>query len=228
MNKLDESLLAKLPPFAKLSRAQIREILDLAAPRRFEANVTVFEEGEAANCFYLLLDGYIQVVRLTPAGEQFIAVHIPSGHLFGIAAALGHTKYPATSVTTDECMCLSWPMKHLNGFLQTYDGFSEGVFSAVGKRVSDMNDRILELATQQVEQRVANTLLRLVNQAGLKTDVGIKIDFPITRQDISEMTGSTLHTVSRLLSAWEREGIIKSTRKKIVVTDPHKLVLHSN
>ena len=83
-------------------------------------------------------------------------------------------------------------MKHLNGFLQTYDGFSEGVFRAVGTRVTDINNRILELATQQVEQRVANTLLRLINQAGLKTDVGIKIDFPITRQDISEMTGEHL------------------------------------
>ncbi|WP_120499135.1 Crp/Fnr family transcriptional regulator [Roseovarius sp. EL26] len=228
MNKLDESLLANLPLFAKLDRAQIRDILDLATTRRFDAGATVFEEGEAAEHFYLLLDGYIRVVRLTPAGEQIIALHIPSGHLFGIAAALGHTTYPATSVTAAECLCLSWPMRHLNGFLQSYTGFSDGVYKTVGTRVADMNNRILELATQQVEQRVANTLLRLINQTGRKTDDGIEIDFPITRQDISEMTGSTLHTISRLLSAWEREGTIKSTRKKIVVTDPHKLVLHSS
>ncbi|MGC3939692.1 Crp/Fnr family transcriptional regulator [Roseobacter sp. EG26] len=227
MNNLDESLLTPLALFSKLDRAQIRTILDLATPCRFDLGATVFEEGQEAEFFYLLLDGYVRVVRLTPEGDQVIALHIPSGHLFGIAAALGHTTYPATSVAAAECVCLSWPMKLLQEFLTTYEGLSTGVYGAVGQRVEDMNNRILELATQQVEQRVANALLRLVQQTGHKTDEGIEIGFPITRQDISEMTGSTLHTVSRLLSAWEREGTIKSTRKKIVVTDPHKLVRHS-
>ena len=45
--------------------------------------------------------------------------------------------------------------------------------------------------------------------------------------NIAEMTGTTLHTVSRLLSAWEKDGIVESTRKHIVVTEPHKLVLLS-
>ncbi|SLN65276.1 Nitrogen fixation regulation protein FixK [Roseovarius albus] len=228
MNKLDESLLDSLPLFNQLEHAQIRDILNLATTCRFEPGVTVFEEDQVAEYFYLLLDGYIRVIRLTPEGEQIITLHIPSGHLFGIAAALGHSKYPATSVAAAECLCLRWPMQHLTGFLETYAGFSEGVYKTVGKRVADMNNRILELATQQVEQRVANALLRLINQTGRQTDEGIEIDFPITRQDISEMTGSTLHTISRLLSAWEREGTIKSARKKIVVTDPHKLVLHSS
>ncbi|MGB5871317.1 MAG: helix-turn-helix domain-containing protein, partial [Albidovulum sp.] len=43
--------------------------------------------------------------------------------------------------------------------------------------------------------------------------------------NIAEMTGTTLHTVSRLLSAWEKRGIVQSTRRHIVVTDPHQLVL---
>jgi CRP-like cAMP-binding protein len=88
-----------------------------------------------------------------------------------------------------------------------------------------MQDRIVEMATQQVEQRIANAVLRLINQSGRKTDQGIEIASPITRQDLSEMTGTTLHTVSRLLSQWERQGIVKSARKRIVVTDPHQLVV---
>jgi CRP-like cAMP-binding protein len=68
-------------------------------------------------------------------------------------------------------------------------------------------------------------VLRLVTQSGRKTSEGIEIDFPISRQDIAEMTGSTLHTVSRLLSAWEEEGIVRSGRQKVTVTDPHALML---
>ena len=83
------------------------------------------------------------------------------------------------------------------------------------------------MATQAVEKRVAAALLRMVNQSGRKTDAGIEIAFPVTRQNVSDMTGTTLHTVSRLLSAWQKDGIVESTRKHIVVTDPHRLVLLS-
>ncbi len=62
-------------------------------------------------------------------------------------------------------------------------------------------------------------------QSGHKVEGGIEIGFPVTRQNISDMTGTTLHTVSRLLSAWEKSGIVRSTRKHIVVTDSHQLVL---
>jgi len=90
-----------------------------------------------------------------------------------------------------------------------------------------MNNRIVELATQQVEQRIANAILRLVTQMGRKVEGGIEIGIPITRQNISDMTGTTLHTVSRLLSAWERDGIVASERRKITVTAPHRLVMLS-
>ena len=83
-----------------------------------------------------------------------------------------------------------------------YDGFATETDKTVGARIGEMNTRIMEMATQQVEQRIANALLRLINQTGRNVEDGIEIDFSITRQDLSEMTGTTLHTVSRMLSAW--------------------------
>lgn len=225
--QLDESLLSRLPPFSKLERTAIAEILSHATSRRFDTGIPVFEEGAIADRFYLLLDGYIQVVRVTPDGEQVIALHIPSGQLFGIAKALGHETYPATAVTASEALTLSWPMGLWDEFVAKYDGFGTETYKTVGARIAGMNNRIVEMATQHVEQRVACAVLRLVNQAGRKVDYGIEIDFPITRQDLSDMTGTTLHTVSRLLSAWERDGIVQSERKKITVCDPHKLVMLS-
>ena len=223
-HKLDESLLISLPPFSRLERRQIREILDLAAVRRFEADQAVFSEGDAAERFFMLLDGYIRVVRLTPEGEQVISLHIPSGQLFGIAKAIGRDTYPATAMTAAESIVLSWPTRLWDDFLAKYDGFATETYKTVGARVGEMNNRIMEMATLHVEQRVANALLRLINQTGKKTDGGIEIDFPITRQNISEMTGTTLHTVSRLLSAWQKQGIVESQRKRIMVRDAHRLV----
>jgi CRP-like cAMP-binding protein len=97
--------------------------------------------------------------------------------------------------------------------------------ATIGGRLQDSHTRVLEMSTQQVERRIAQAVLRLANQAGRKTEHGILIDFPISRQDIAEMTGTTLHTVSRTLSGWEDQGLIEGGRQRIVVRDPHRLVM---
>jgi CRP-like cAMP-binding protein len=225
MNKLDESLLLPLPPFSKLERSQIRTILDQATSRRYDEGAAIFNEGAEADRFFMLLDGTMRVVKITPDGEQVTSVHIPPGQLFGIAAALGHKRYPATAVAASEVLVLSWPTTLWPTFIADYPGFATETYRTVGARVAEMNTRIVEMSTQHVEQRIARALLRLVNQSGRRTPEGIEISFPITRQDVSEMTGTTLHTASRLLSAWERDGLVSSKRKKIVVCDPHRLVV---
>ncbi len=227
MKKLDESLLTNLPPFRSLTRPQIRDILDAAQTARYDAGDTIFAEGVAVERFFLLLDGHIRVQRTTAAGDQIILLHIAPGQLFGIGAALGHKTYPATAISADDCVVLSWPSLLWPKFVANYDGFATQTYATVGGRLNDMHAVIVEMATKQVEQRIASALLRLITQMGRKVDHGIEIDFPITRQNISDMTGSTLHTVSRLLSAWEKDGIVASVRKKITVTAPHRLVLLS-
>lgn len=223
VKRLDESLLSHLAPFAGLSRGEIREILDQAVSHRFDEGQVVFHEAAAAERFFLLLDGYIRVARITAEGEHVTVLHIPPGQLFGIAAAVGHKEYPASAISAAECIVLSWPMRLWPVFVARYQGFSAETYRAVGMRMNEMHDRMVEMATQQVEQRVANALMRLITQTGRKTATGIAVGFPITRKDLSEMTGTTLHTVSRLLRAWEKRGIVESRRKHIMVNQPQQL-----
>ena len=227
MNKLDNSLLEPLPPFLNLAPDQIRDILDHAQPRRFATGDTIFAEDGTADAFFLLLDGYVRAVRITEDGEQIVVLHISSGQLFGIAKAIGRTTYPASAIATGECLVLSWPTRYWDDFIKDYPSFASETYSTVGRRMGELNNRIVEMSTLHVEQRVANAILRMVQQAGRKTEQGIEIDFPVTRQDVAEMAGTTLHTVSRLLSAWQKAEIIASRRKLIVVTAPHKLVVFS-
>jgi CRP-like cAMP-binding protein len=227
MTKLDESLIAGLPPFRRLSRAEIREILDQAVPKRHDEASEVFREGETAERFFLLLDGFVRVVRTRPGGEQVILRHIPPGQLIGIAPAMGRATYPATAVAATEALTLGWPARLWPVFAQRYEGFATETWATIGARLEQLHDDLADLATKAVEQRVAAAVLRMVSQSGRKVEQGIEIAFPLTRANIAEMTGTTLHTVSRLLSAWERDGIVESRRKHIVVTDPHRLVLLS-
>ena len=86
---------------------------------------------------------------------------------------------------------------------------------------------LMEMATGQVQHRVARTLLRLAAQSGAFEHTGngasVEIAFPITRRHISEMGGTTLHTVSRLLSAWEKQGIVESRRKHLSIRNAAEL-----
>jgi CRP-like cAMP-binding protein len=95
----------------------------------------------------------------------------------------------------------------------------------VGNRLQETHTRVIEMSTQQVEQRVAHALLRLAKQSGRKLEHGVEIDFPISRQDIAQMTGTTLHTVSRILSGWEQAGLIESGRQRIVLREPHRIFI---
>jgi len=225
MKKLDASLLANLPPFTGMSGGDLDDLLGEAVSSRYEKGQHIFDQGEAAHSFFLLLDGHIRVVKVTPHGEQIIARYISSGELFGIAQAIGRNTYPANAVAAVDCVVLTWPGSIWQATVERYPTFATNTYATVGARLQDAQDRIVEMATERVEQRVANALLKLVNQTGTKTEEGILIDFPISRQDISEMTGTTLHTVSRLMSAWEQDGLVKSGRQKITITEGHQLML---
>jgi CRP/FNR family transcriptional regulator, nitrogen oxide reductase regulator len=90
--------------------------------------------------------------------------------------------------------------------------------------VREFQNRYRELATERVERRLARTVLRLASQVGRKTDEGVLLDLPLTRQDLAEMSGTTLFTVSRILSQWEDQELVRAGRERLVIRFPHGLV----
>lgn len=225
---LDKTLIADLPPFQGMQIDDLQRLLSVARSQRYPKDAHVFQQGAKSEQFFLLLDGHLRVVRTTPDGEQVIARYISSGELFGIALAIGRDTYPANAIAAVDCVALVWPNRVWKPTIERNPTFATNTYRTIGSRLQDAQDRIVELSTERVEQRVANAIIKLVNQTGKQTDEGLLIDFPISRQDLSEMTGTTLYTVSRLLSAWEAEGLVKSGRKRITVVEGHKLMLLAN
>jgi CRP/FNR family transcriptional regulator, nitrogen oxide reductase regulator len=118
---------------------------------------------------------------------------------------------------------LAWPSATWPRLVAQFPALATNTLQTVGARLQETHTRVVEMSTQHVEQRIAHALLRLVKQSGKRVDHGVEIDFPISRQDIAQMTGTTLYTVSRTLSAWEARGLVESSRQKIIVREPHKL-----
>jgi YD repeat-containing protein len=223
---LDRSLIAGLPPFSGLSRTDLDVILEKARPLRVASGQAVFEQDAEAHSFFLLLDGHVRVVKTTADGQQVIMRYISAGQLIGIATALGRTTYPATAIAAVDSLALAWPNESWHELATLYPAFAANTYKTVSARMEEAHERVVELATALVDRRVAHALLRLIEQSGRRTEYGIEIGFPISRQDIADMTGTTLHTVSRLLTAWEHQGFVRSTRKRVTVVDGARLLDH--
>lgn len=225
MSSIDPSVIAELPLFRDFSREQLADILRNATSRRYPKNTNVFEQDDKAHSFFVLLHGRLRVVKLTSDGQQVVIRYINPGDLFGIAMAIGRDTYPATSTAVVDSIALAWPTSIWPDMMARYPALGISTMQTIGSRLQDTQTRVVEMSTEEVSRRVAHALLRLAKQSGRKVDQGIEIDFPISRQDIAEMTGTTLHTVSRLLSSWEGEGLVEGGRQRIILKDPHRLFL---
>jgi CRP-like cAMP-binding protein len=223
MATIDNSLVAHLPLFAGLGPEELGEILHEARSVRYPQHSAVFEQGEEAHSFFVLLHGHVRASKTTPAGEEIVVRYVAPGETFGVATAIGLQRYPATATAVDDSVALVWPSTAWPRLVERFPGLATNTLQTVGSRLQETHTRVIEMSTQQVEQRIAHALLRLAKQSGRKVEHGVEIDFPISRQDIAQMTGTTLHTVSRTLSGWEQRGLIESGRQRIVLREPHQL-----
>lgn len=228
MAELDRSLIRSMALFETMSDGDLDDILAKAHSRRVLQGDVVFEQGKDAIEFFVLLHGRLKVTRVTPNGQQVMVRVVNPGDLFGIAQALQRTDYPGTATAASESLVLAWPMSAWDIFIEHHPRLAVSAMQTVGQRLQEAHTRIMEMSTEDVERRVAHAVLRLVQQSGKREDKGIRIDFPVSRQDIAEMTNTTLHTVSRIFSAWEDEGLVKGGRQKLLVTDPHRLMLRAD
>lgn len=221
---LSRALIQNLDMFKFLSDAELDVVLQDASVCRLDPGDAAFQQGQPAEHFFVLLHGRLKVVQITPDGEQIIVRHVNPGDIFGMARAMRRSHYPASTVAVQESLALSWPATSWDALMSKSPQFATEAIQTVGDRLQDAHSRIRELSTEEVEQRVARALLRLIDESGTPTPEGIQINFPITRQEIAELTGTTLHTVSRLLSGWKTQGIVTSGRRRITVCAPDELI----
>jgi CRP-like cAMP-binding protein len=223
MSQLDRTAIARMPLFAGLAPAELDEVLREARSTHYKKGTAIFEQGAEARAFFVLLHGHVRASKTTPDGHQITVRYVSPGEVFGVAQAIGLAHYPATATAVVDSVVIAWPSSAWAAIVARHPAIAGNALQTVGARLQDAHTRVIEMTTEQVERRVAHALLRLANQSGRKVGKGVEIDFPISRQDVAEMTGTTLHTVSRVLSAWESQGLVDSGRQRIVLLEPHKL-----
>jgi CRP-like cAMP-binding protein len=202
-----------------MTDADLDDVMARAKALRIPKGTAVFEQGQQASAFYVLLQGRLKVVQVTPDGQQVVIRFVVPGDIYGIAKALNRADYPATASAIVDSVTLAWDMTIWDEFMARHPTLALNVIKMMGQRVQDAHTRVKEMATEDVERRVAHALLRLVEHSGREVDQGVLVDFPVTRQDLAEASGTTLHSVSRILSAWEDAGVVVAGRQKVIVCD---------
>lgn len=221
---LDPVILRGSEMFANLSEEELRAVADAGAVRRLARGRAAFVQGDPGITCHSLLEGRVKVVKTRPDGGQSVLRFIGPGEMYGTVAALMDQPFPADAVAVVDSVELVWTVGAMRALMQRFPAIAMRSTAAAGDRLMELQARVGELTADRVERRIARALLRLARQAGRRTEAGIEIDFPVTRQDLAEMSGSTLHTVSRTLSGWDQAGITGSTRRHIVIRRPPALL----
>ena len=208
--------------FSALNDEQLRQLADAAVVRRIPAGKVIFSQGDPGGTCHNLIEGRVKILQTNPDGSQAVLRFIGPGEAFGTVAALMGKPFPADAVAVVDSVEAVWPVQTFRELIRRSPELGLSAGATAGSRLMDLQQRMRELTGERVEQRIARALLRLAED-GRESDQGVEVDFPITRQELAELTGSTLFTVSRILSAWGEAGLTASRRRRIVVCDIHRL-----
>ena len=211
--------------FKHASPAVFSQVLEVGVQRSVEGGGFFFIQSDPATHAYVLLEGRVKMLQITPAGLQITLRIMTPGQTYG-GIALLHPKsgYPATAQAVEDSTAMAWDTDHLRELVKQDPSISLNVMNLMHGYISELQERQKALLTDRVEQRIARNLLKLAAQSGKEIEAGVLIDIPLTRQDIAEMSGTTLFTVSRTLNEWERDKILEIGRERVVICDPHRLV----
>jgi CRP-like cAMP-binding protein len=205
--------------FQGLDRPALEVIVAAGRARAVRAGAFFFFQDAPAVRLYVLLAGRVKFTQVTVTGQQVLVRVSGPGEVFGTVAALGDAVYAASAQAVGPCAALGWESAVISGLMEQYPRLAVNALRFLAGRVREFQDRSRELATERAEQRVAHALLRLAAQLGRTVPQGLLLDLPLTRQDIAELTGTTLFTASRILRRWEQHGLIASARAQIVIRD---------
>lgn len=210
-------LLRKAPLFSGLSSAELEKLTGLTVERSFQPGEFILFEGDRADWFYLIQQGRVKVVKQTPSGKDFILEVFSTGEMFGAVAVFKDIPYPASAQAIEQTSVLGIRREDLLAFLARDPAVALKIINILGERLEKAHDRLRDLATERVEQRLARILLMLAGKIGPS--------LPFTKQEIADMAGTTTETTIRVLSRLAKGDVIRSTRGRIVIHDEKRLRL---
>lgn len=198
-------------------------VLAAAAARVLRRGEVLFREGEPAAALFLVEAGRIKLTQLAAGGQEVIMRYLAPGDAFAAVALFERSTYPVTARATERTRLRAWPREVLRELVREHPLFEVNLLRIVSSHTREALSRVRELATEPVPQRLARTLLRLARQVGREQAGGAVLVERITQQELAEIAGTSVPTVSRTLTDWEQAGLVEVGRGRFVLRDAARL-----
>ncbi len=208
-----------------LSEDQQRELLAAGSPRSLKPRDVLGAQGEPAESIALVQVGHLKLGQVNADGAETLVRFIGPGDCYGAIALSPGKRFPVSAVAVEPSRVLVWPRMAIVGLAERIPQIRLNLFEEVTRRMGGVLSAVQDLAAERAPVRIARALLRVAEHGGERSPQGIRIVHPITRQEIADLTGTTLFTVSRLMSRWESDGLLRTGRGAVTIVDPEGLEL---
>ena len=199
--------------FAGLPDSVCREVLSTARPREFKRKDFIFSAGSAAEKVFLLTKGNVRIIQVTERGEEVTLRFDKPGDIIGTLKTRPQGTHETSAQAIWESEALVWDTPTFEAALNRFPILQANTQRILELRIQEMERKVVETSTAKASSRLALELVRLVRQIGRKSNGKIQVAIP--HEWLAEMTAMTQYNVSRILSKWQRQGVV-SVRRGII------------
>jgi CRP-like cAMP-binding protein len=185
--------------------------------KQFARGQILYSEGTPVQQVLLLTAGFVKSTKLGQSGTEVIVRLESSGDVLGALRLLTTGAHSTTAQALRLCHARTWDALAFTGLMERFPVLHQNMVRIVDQYLLEMEERFREIATEKVGSRVARQLVRLVDQIGRQVSDGVEIG--LSREEVAQMTGTTLFTVSRLLCEWETAGLVMPRREAVIIRD---------
>lgn len=219
----DTELIKKLSFFSGLQEEDLEQITNISMERRYKKNMIIFMEGDPGEAFYYIKSGKVKIFRAYEDGREHIIHIFGEGDVFGEATLFNNIPYPASALVYEDAVIGVIKNKDLENLIKRNSELALKIIKLLSGKLVLSQHKIRDLTFNDVFARTASQILKLAREYGKKTDSGIMIDMPLSRQELADMVGTTRETVSRAISKFKKEKSIAEEKDKIVVLNEDRL-----
>jgi CRP-like cAMP-binding protein len=205
------------PLFRGLTNAQSDEVLSWSRLKRFTRNEMIFLQGEPFNKLVMIQSGMVKVTQTSLSGQEVILRVIRSRDTVGLHADSSVFTHACSACAMENCKAFVWDYRDFRGIEARYPRITSNIHDILSGRLVELERMFSEIATGTAAQRLGLTLLRLLDRVGETSGDGVTLS--LRREELSQMTGLTVFTISRALAKWARIGLVVPRREAILVQD---------
>ena len=216
------AVLATLPMFRELPPGLRTRVAAMATLQEVEKAEAIWHTGDAPDALTMVVEGRVKIVRHAEAGDVILEIFGP-GELPGVVALYNQIPYPATAIALEPTRLLRLPRRDWFDLLERDPAFVRAVLLAMTRLNMALTRKLASMHGTRVQARIATLFLSLADRMGRETPEGLEIPLALSRQEVAETVGTTVESAIRVMSRWNREGVLLTERGRFVIPDREKL-----